>query len=148
MKILVNHLTRMSGSNICVAGLAEQPHGGHIRPQPAIGSLTRRDLAEAGVFALGAVVELGTVRRKPSAPEVEDVSYDRTAARVISKLEGRDFWSTIERRASNSLGEVFGPALVRRGNTAAVPVGEGTSSLGVLRPQGPISVSWPSTGCD
>lgn len=142
MKFLVNHLTRMSGSYICVAGLAIKPEGGHVRPLPAIGRLTRDDLVSSGgIFALGGTVDLGNVRNRPSPPEVEDVSYDATRACAIGAMEPADFWNIISRDASSSLQGIFGNELERRGNTAAVVAGEGSSSLGILRPQSAIALT-------
>jgi hypothetical protein len=63
VQIVVNHLTRMRGERICVAGIDMQT-GEHVRPTTsAAAPLTRRLLrSNGGPFEVGAVVDLGSAR--------------------------------------------------------------------------------------
>jgi hypothetical protein len=139
MEILVNHLTRMRGGHVCVAGLAADGH--HVRPVLEIGRLRRESIREhGGPFGLGAVVELGRPRPRPAPPEVEDCVFDLGSTRVKAMTDPTSFWHRLEESSSASLTEIFGGTLTRDGRTASMPVGTGTASLGIYRPQDPIRI--------
>jgi hypothetical protein len=87
MRIIVNHVTRMTGSRICVAGL-DAATLQHIRPvTPATDLITRTLLREnGGPFGAGALVDLGGVVACPNAPETEDHRFATVQARHIEDL--------------------------------------------------------------
>ena len=79
MRILVNHLTRMYGHYICAAALElETDATCALNQSPAAltaPATSRR--TERGVLDLGAVVDLGPVRRtQATRPQLENVEFD------------------------------------------------------------------------
>lgn len=133
MRIIVNHLTRMSPGYICVAGV--EPHSGkHIRPT-GYGRLTR-DLLYilGGPFDMAALVDIGNAIPDGITPEVEDHHCEPARARYLSTVTASDFWTLLETLACPALGTIFGPELQRTGSTCAVPRGKGLASLGCLKP--------------
>ena len=136
MRVVINHLTRMSAPRICVAGI-EQTTDRHIRPTtPANDPITRSLLEEmGGPFGLGVVVDLGTVDPTPGLPESEDHRFATAAATVVGRLAAGDYLGLLDRLSEDDLESIFGPDLERRGRSFAIEEGHGTVSLGVLRAQ-------------
>jgi hypothetical protein len=134
MRIVVNHLTRMTAPRICVAGL-EIETCEHVRPTtPAYDLITRRLLRhEGGVFRMGAVVDLGTVTPEPAPPESEDHRFETNRARHVKDLTGADFVDLLDDVAVASLEDGFGPDLERVGWKYAVEAGRGDRSLAVVK---------------
>lgn len=136
MMITVNHLTRMRGNHVCVAGISEDGRG-HVRPVLA-GRLPASLLyRNGGVFEIGAVVDLGPVTPRPAQPEVEDMLFSPENSRLVAQLPWQQLWDRLCPLARPTLREIFGLALARRRRGYAYPQGEGTASLGVLCPQTP-----------
>lgn len=135
MRILINHLTRMRPGRICVAGVTT--NGAHIRPV-LDGEQLGRDLlsSEGGPFSLGQVVDLGKTRSRQSVPEVEDVVFRPEEVKPEKMLSSAEFGDVMKQFAKSSLVEIFGKDLIPHRRTAAVSEGEGSVSLGVLRPEG------------
>jgi putative nucleic acid modification protein with dual OB domain len=139
MQILVNHLTRMHGGHICMAGL--DPDQRHIRPVPASGRLGTQLAHEyGGPVRIGAVVELGSIRPRPDPPEVEDAVFAPSKLRPRRVAERHEFWQVLEAQAARTFAEIFGASLKPDGRTASMAAGIGNRSLGVYRPRGPVSV--------
>ena len=141
MQILINHLTRMRGGYICVAGIGKE--GEHIRPvldpQQTGGKLQlERALlhSNGGPFELGRLVDLGKVESNPSPPEVEDVLFDPRQVKVVKQLQAERFVNTLKESTKKSLRSIFGPELrATPAKTAAfVRPGQGRASLGVISP--------------
>ena len=138
MQIVITHLTRMKYPYICVAGIDEEEE--HWRPVLAGSGGGHRQLkrtllrSKGGHFGLGEVVGLGDVQPRPAPPEVEDVVFEPSGMTAVKTLDPVDFLLKIDRLASASLRQIFGPELKRLSRTAAaVPKGRGEVSLGVLR---------------
>lgn len=132
MRIVINHLTRMQPGYICVAGI-DLDTGEHVRPV-LTGRLPRRLLTqEGGIFEIGAVVELGAVKYAGRAPETEDYLFNPANAKVVQKLNDKQFWRTISKSAADSLNEVFGDDLQPQGRGLALNLNKGAVSLGCLR---------------
>jgi hypothetical protein len=140
MKIVLNHLTRMRGRRICVAGMDST--GRHVRPVTSSnGQLTRSLLSErGGPFEIGTILDLGKVNATPSAPAIEDHRFSITNTRQIRRLDGDEYFHMLERVAHDDLESIFGPELKRRNQTFAVDPGQGQASLGVLRPKRKIDL--------
>ena len=139
MEIVVNHVTRMRGGHVCVAGLDRE--GRHVRPVLEVGRIRRSSTTEnGGPFGLGAVVELGRPRPRPAPPEVEDCVFDLRSTRAKGMTDPTDFWRLLDELSSTSLPAIFGGMLTRDGRTASMPVGTGTASLGVYRPPSSIRI--------
>ena len=133
MRITVNHLTRMKRPYVCVAGVDQS--GRSIRPVLASEQLPRSLLvSQGGPFRLGSVVEIGDPQPKPDVPEVEDVVFNPGRTRVVQHLDADEFRDLLNDAAEDSLRSIFGPAIVRKSETAAAVLEHtGTASLGVLR---------------
>ncbi|HEY1458064.1 MAG TPA: hypothetical protein VGF15_06060 [Solirubrobacteraceae bacterium] len=140
MKIVLNHLTRMRGSRICVAGM--DPTGRHVRPvTTSTSKLTRTLLTErGGPFEIGVILDLGEVQAAPSAPATEDHRFSVTNTRRIKRMSGEEYFHVLERVAHKDLESIFGPDLKRRKQTFAVDRGRGSTSLGVLAPKHKIEL--------
>jgi hypothetical protein len=135
VRILVNHLTRMQPGYFCVAGV-ESNTPRHIRPVLRHGRLTTDLLRpNGGPFDLASVVDLGTTTNAGRAPELEDHRFDPSSTRRLFDDDPDDFWDTLDGLAQESLEGIFGPALELWDESGTVDVGEGTASLGCLRPE-------------
>ncbi|MGA2471184.1 MAG: hypothetical protein ABSG64_10895 [Solirubrobacteraceae bacterium] len=134
MRIVVNHVTRMKGDHICVAGIDEETHE-HVRPVAEDGSpLTRSLLREnGGPFAVGALVDIGKVKRTPSPPHTEDHKFEPAKAGYVEQLGGRNYLELLDAVSSKSLAGAFGPPLRRAKWTYAAAHGTGRRSLAVVR---------------
>jgi hypothetical protein len=127
----------MERGYICVAGV-NVDDGKHVRPVQPMGRLRESLCAtQGGPFDMATVVDLGSTRPVPSAPEVEDVEFTPWHARATKPIEPVLFWEMLSYLARPSLRTVFGPDLKRVGaGSAIVEQGGGTASLGCLRPRG------------
>lgn len=135
MEVVINHLTRMRGERICVAGV-DWDTASHVRPVTTAGDpLTRRLLrSRGGLFEIGALVDLGEVTAVGEAPEVEDHRFSPQDAQYVRTLTPGDYLRLLDIMSSSSLEEGFGPDLERVGRWKyAVPTGKGERSLVVVR---------------
>jgi Dual OB-containing domain len=130
MRIAVNHLTRMSGQHICVAGV-DLETGLHIRPiLPNQGRLTRA-LLDAP-FSLGALIDLGAVTPAPAPPRTEDHIFFPANACLVGQLDASDYWRLLHTHAQDSLHAIFDTDLMRRNRNFAVDLHCGNASLGIM----------------
>jgi hypothetical protein len=134
MKIVVNHLTRMHGGHICVAGLDLETHQ-QIRPVLGDQHLPFYFLARyGGPFDMARIVELGAARPTPDPPHVEDHVFVASRAKVYRRAFSHEFWGLLESQARSRLREIFGDALRPVGRSRyGTDVGRGQASLGFLR---------------
>lgn len=134
MRILVNHLTRMSPGYICVAGIDEETKK-HVRPVLPY----RRQLGtnllwrNGGPFGLAAVVDLGPTQYVGSAPEFEDYAFEPDRASCLGEVPADYFWDRLCEASCKNPVEIFGQDLDRSGRSYTVDVGGGQASLGCLR---------------
>jgi hypothetical protein len=134
MRIVVNHVTRMSSPRICVAGIDPETIK-HVRPTtPQTDPITRNLLREeGGPFGMGAVVDLGAIVPEPTSPETEDHQFRTADARHIEEMAGDEFLELLDAVSSPDLASAFGPDLERVGWKYAVETGRGERSLAVVR---------------
>jgi hypothetical protein len=134
MRIVVDHVTRMSAPRICVAGLDVETHD-HVRPTTSATDLITRRLLrdEGGPFGMGAVVDLGSVVPEGAAPETEDHRFSTENAEHVGDLEGTEFLNLLDDVRAPDLESAFGPSLERVGWKYAVEPGHGQNSLAVVR---------------
>jgi len=138
MVITVTHLTRMRPPYICAAGLHNQVA---VRPV-VMGQLHKKWLrSNGGVFAIGAVVDLGPVKHVGTAPEHEDYRFDPAVAKFAGLVDALAFWKSLEQIAQLSLDSIFGDDLVKRRWSCAVNPGCGAASLGCLKVYGRPKIS-------
>jgi len=136
MRIVVNHLTRMSPGNICVAGI-DIVHRRHIRleifrSRMTTGFLRRKD----GLVGIGSVLDLGPCRTCGKAPEIEDHYFRPDQVRLLAPVSPKYFWEVMQGLARNNLKEIFGDEIVKDGRTFSTPLHRGRASLGCLRLSG------------
>ena len=135
MRILVNHLTRMQPGYFCVAGIDPETKA-HVRPVLRHGRLTTDLLSTVnGPFDVGSVVDLGPATYAGHAPELEDYRFDPANTRWLFDEEPDDYWDALEGVAQQDLDQIFGPALELWDESGTVDVGEGSASLGCLKPE-------------
>jgi hypothetical protein len=136
MRIVVNHLTRMHGGHICVAGVDLQTDR-HVRPvleqQPLNFDLLAR---YGGPFDMACVVDLGCPRPMPNPPHVEDCVLIPARARLHRRASAEELWALLERHGRRRLSDIFGPELRPVGSSGyGTSLGCGRASLGCLRPE-------------
>lgn len=134
MEIVLNHITRMSGARICIAGL-DMSTNVHVRPTTTRDDpITRNLLREnGGPLSIGAVVALGRTIAEPRAPEVEDHRFATRDARHVRDLSADEYLDRLAAVSDSDLQSIFGPQLQRIGWTYALQRGQGAASLGVIR---------------
>jgi len=137
MQIIVNHLTRMKGSRICIAGIAPATFA-HVRPvTPPSDLITRNLLREnGGPFAVGTLVDLGEATPQPTAPETEDHRFHTRNVRLVEEVSPDVYWEMLGEIACDTLLKAFGAELEPKGRGYAVEEGQGVRSLAVLRVRG------------
>jgi len=135
MEIVVNHLTRMQTGYICVAGLSTRTSK-CIRPCLPNSRLTEAMWSRnGGIFDLGAVVELGSVRNESTAPETEDRIFREDNLNFVEEMDPSDFWDLMYEQAETSFESIFGTELRRVWRGYAINEGSGDSSLGCFIPE-------------
>jgi hypothetical protein len=134
MRVVVNHLTRMTFPRICVAGIDPRTFE-HVRPTTtSFDPLTRNLLRKrGGPFGMAAVVELGAVVPEPTPPETEDHWCEIAEVRHVEDLADDEFLELLGEVSAPDLACAFGPGLERVGWKYAVEVGRGERSLAVVR---------------
>jgi hypothetical protein len=133
MRLLINHLTRMTGPRICIAGLA---HGqAHVRPIPTDGGLIRSQIP--ALWKLGRIVEIGNTQSIGAAPRFEDRTFRLANVSLVENLSAGAFWDRLLGRAEQTLVDVFGDDFnVNQNRKGFVAPGHGAGSLGILVPHG------------
>jgi len=128
----------MHGGKICVAGVDVQTRR-HVRPVLGYEGLTAKFLARhGGPFDMARIVDLGRPRPKPNRPHVEDHEFAPSRVRFRRNASAAEFWETLQELSRSSLQEIFGGVLREVGPSRwAADLGQGTASLGVVRPQRP-----------
>jgi hypothetical protein len=139
VKIIVNHLTRMTKGYICVAGVDPETKK-HVRPVVPNRLSARMLERNGGPFNMAAVVDLGAVRLQGFPPEVEDHQFStRRATKILDASAGK-FWAMLTAMSRRSLRGIFGEELQRRevrgGWSCALEKNRGVASLGCLLPAG------------
>lgn len=141
MPFVVTQLTRMRDGHVCIAGI-DPDTGRHVRPvlpdhQRFPAAVLSRN---GGPYELGALVDLGLTRPQVNRPEIEDLVLLGQPTR-IGELTPQDFWTLIDNAAHFTLNGIFGEAFGRRAKQACgTPEGQGDASLGVLRPERPVTL--------
>jgi hypothetical protein len=138
MRLLINHLTRMHGGHICVAGVDLQT-GQHVRPMLAHDAMPFYLLARyGGPFEMASIVDLGLPRPTPVPPHVEDHVFVPTRAKVERPAAAQEFWCLLEELQKPRLRDIFGPQLCEAATGRyATDLGLGDASLGIVRPAAP-----------
>lgn len=136
MRIVVNHLTRMRGGYVCVAGL-DLDGLRHVRPVLPEGALPFDLLARyGGPFDMAELVELGIARPASRPPHVEDHVIVPERAKSRGVIPPDEFWGLLNRVSENRLTDIFGADLKLVGRSSCgTEEGKGRISLGLFRPK-------------
>jgi len=134
MRVLINHLTRMHGGHICVAGV-DLDSRRHVRPVLQHDSVPAELLSRyGGPFDMARIVELGNVRPTPNPPHVEDQVFVPSWAKVERTVSTHEFWNLLHETSRSTLREIFGTGLrAIGGSRLGTDLGKGEASLGCLR---------------
>lgn len=125
----------MQPGYVCVAGVDIETEE-HVRPVLRRGRLTTDLLrANGGPFDIGSVVDLGPTTYTGHAPELEDYRFDPARAKWLFDDDPDGYWDALNGLATESLADIFGPALELWDESGTVDVGEGRASLGCLKPE-------------
>jgi putative nucleic acid modification protein with dual OB domain len=135
MRIVVNHLTRVRGGYVCVAGF-DLDCNRHVRPVVPEGALPFDLLARyGGPFDMAQLVELGIARAAPRPPHVEDQVIVPERAKSRGTLPPDEFWGLLNRVSETRLADIFGADLKSVGRSSCgTEEGKGQVSLGLFRP--------------
>ena len=144
MRILVNHLTRMHGAHICVAGVDLDTRR-HVRPTLAHEPLPFYLLARyGGPFEMAAIVDVGSPRAAPVAPHIEDHVFVPAPREVpIGPPPHTSSGALLEELQRPHLQDIFGEALHEVGHGRGQPSrGKGRRRWGCFAPpRRPICIS-------
>ncbi len=124
----------MTGSRICVAGIDTATYR-HVRPVTPPGDLLTRVLLRenGGPFGAGALVDIGSVAARPTAPETEDHEFDMARAKRVSDIDDEVYLGLLGALGEADIRAAFGSALVEvRPRKFAVPSECGKRSLAVV----------------
>lgn len=131
--IIINHLTRMERSYICVAGI-DPATGTHVRPTIAYNRLPVAFLARnGGIFNIGHVIRLQKAIPRPEPPHVEDHLFEPAQAVLEVVDSPGQFWDRLVSVSRNKLKDIFGSELKSVGRFKyGTESGKGMVSLGCL----------------
>jgi hypothetical protein len=128
----VTDLTRMQGGRVCLAGYDDA--GRCIRPDwpPVIETALN---GPHGLFALPrAVVEVKLGLPEPQPPHTEDHRYEEGSFRFLRRLTIKEWRAVLEASRFASVEALFEQPVLR-GPGFYVLKGQGTRSLGTIRPR-------------
>ncbi len=134
MRIVVNHLTRMTGRRVCVAGVDVAGYR-HVRPVTGPENLLTRTLLRenGGPLAVGALVDLGKVKPRPTRPQTEDHTFSPRRVRRVRDVSAEEYLELLGVISHHDVETAFGPDLVAiRPRKLVVPVAHGNRSLAVV----------------
>lgn len=134
MRIVVNHLTRMTGERICLAGVDVASYT-HVRPVTGPDDLLTRALLRenGGPLAVGALVDLGAVKARPTRPQTEDHEFNPRRVRHVRDATDEEYLGLLGAISHHEVQTAFGPDLVAiRPRKWAVPVERGVRSLAIV----------------
>lgn len=133
MRIVIAHLTRMSGGHICAAGI-DLATRAHVRPVFPVRQFDRSSLrANGGLFEIGGVIDMEPAIDIGWPPHVEDRSIDPAKCHYLAPMFERGFWDLLNSLAVDSLTSLFGEDLKTEGGPAYIEFGKGKQSLGFIR---------------
>ncbi len=138
-QLVITDVTRMQGGRVCVAGYDKD--GTCIRPvlpPPGIyeSSLYAQDHPIVFPFA---VVEYDLLEPDPYPPHTEDYVYAPASVRFIERLDEKGKRQVLDGTLFEHVNAIFG-APVLAGPGQYVLAGQGTRSLGTIRPQRLVKV--------
>ena len=143
--LVITDLTRMQEGHVCVAGYRWEGDeaGGCVRPEFRYGSLTETWLGAGGEVVVRpfAVVELDLKEHRPEPPHTEDWIVDERYRVRRGMLTPEERLALLAEIDDGSVDRIFG-APVHEDRGWFVRAGEGTRSLGTVRPEGVTAVTY------
>ncbi len=144
-RIVITDLTRMHGDRVCLAGYPVEGDDAQacVRPTLRYGQIVEPWLLSGreAVVRPFAVVELDLLEHRPHPPHAEDWVVDgryRVRRGMLAPEERVEFLAALD---DGSVGGIFGtPVHEERG--WFVRAGEGERSLGTVRPEGVVNVTF------
>ena len=119
MKIVIDHLTRMHGGHICVAGVDVDTRR-HVRPVMKDFGMPFHFLSRyGGPFDMARIVDLGNPRSVADPPHIEDHVYVPSWAKVERTVNAHEFWSLLQELTRTKLHDLFGAALRKAGRSVS-----------------------------
>jgi hypothetical protein len=111
MQIVLNHVTRFTGTRICIAGV-ELAELKHVRPTTPSSDLITRELLsdEGGPVQIGALIEIGDAAPDPSAPETEDHLFATSDAELVELVDGDTYLELLKSISDPDVQSAFGRA--------------------------------------
>ncbi len=134
MQIMINHVSRLRGNKIAVAGLDLANPGRHVRPMlNDFDALLESKTNGSSVFSLGAIVNLtGTSASKASHHGDEHViTYVR--AKKVAQLHPIEVWRTLGDIARPTLRSIFGDDVQLLSHRYVIERFRARSGFGCLR---------------
>jgi hypothetical protein len=134
VQIVLNHVTRLKGARICIAGV-ELAELKHVRPTTPSSDLITRELLsdEGGPVQVGVLLDIGEVIPVPSAPETEDHVFATSDVELVEMLDGNTYLELLTSISDPDIQSAFGPSLHRVSKGYAIDAGKGKRSLAVVR---------------
>ena len=143
--LVITDLTRMQEGHVCVAGYRVEGDASTrcVRPEFRFGSLTEVWLGAGGEVVVRpfAVVELDLKAPRPDPPHTEDWIVDERYRVRRGMLSPEERLALLAELDDASVDRIFG-APVHEEHGWFVLAGEGTRSLGTVRPEGVTAVAY------
>jgi hypothetical protein len=133
-ELIITDLTRMSAGFVCAAGYAA--NGQPIRL--AAPRLHEVDIAAAGgqpIVFPGAIIACDLLEHLPDPPHTEDHRFDRYSLRLVRRLQGADWQTTLDRSLFGSVRDIFEQPIVHDAGYY-IQDGNGARSIGTIKPRG------------
>ena len=129
MKVTITDVTRMRGSNVCVAGIAGSRTVRLNQPGP-----DEATLLAVGDLKPGDVVDVAWASASPAnAPHVEDGVWNRSRLTKVGRLDWEEFVGWLREQSLRSVSQAFGEVFLRgRGGNCAFRPGIGRRSLATI----------------
>lgn len=134
MQIMINHMSRLRGNKIAVAGLDLSNPARHVRPMlNEFDAILETRLGGTAVFSLGAVVNLTGASNAKAAHHGDEHVVTYVKARKIAQLHPLEVWRTLGDIAKPTLTSIFGDAVKFESQRFVIEKYRARSGLGCLR---------------
>lgn len=133
MQIMINHLSRLRGNKISVAGLDLANPDRHIRPMLNDLDDILEGRGKGLVFTLGAVVNLTGTSTAKAAHHGDEHVVTYVRANKIAQLHPLEVWRTLADIARPTLSSIFGDAVKLESQRYIIEKYRARNGLGCLR---------------
>lgn len=134
MQIMINHLSRMRGNKIAVAGLDLSNPDRHVRPMlNDFDSIMESSAKDSAVFSLGAIVSLTGTSASKAAHHGDEHVVTYVKAKKVAQLHPIEVWRTLGDIAKPTLKSIFGEEVKLLSHRYVVERFRARTGLGCLR---------------